>query len=71
MCLPQEECVSVRFRGTHRQAGEYYGRLMGWLRERGYSVAGFSKEITMIDEGLTRDSSKFVTEIQIPVEKKF
>ncbi len=35
----------------------------------GYETAGFSKEITMIDQGLTHDCSKFVTEIQIPVVK--
>lgn len=66
--LSEELCVSLRFQGTHRQAGEYYGKLMNYVRNMGYETAGFSREITMIDEGLTHDSSKFVTEIQIPVE---
>ena len=30
-------------------------------------VAGFSREITMIDYGLTNDLQKFITEISIPV----
>lgn len=32
-------------------------------------ISGFSKEITMIDYGMTNDTSKFVTEIQIPIQK--
>ena len=31
-------------------------------------VAGFSREITMIDYGLTNDLQKFITEISIPVK---
>lgn len=31
-------------------------------------IAGFSKEITMIDYGITNDTNQFVTEIQIPIE---
>lgn len=68
--LPEETCVVIRFQGGHEQAVYYYHRLMGYIREHGYEVSGFSKEITMIDYGLTRDVTKFVTEIQIPVEMK-
>lgn len=65
--LPPERCVTVRFQGTHRQAERYYVMLMDYMRKRGLRPSGFSKEITMIDEGMTRDPGKFVTEIQIPV----
>lgn len=65
--LPAETCVTIRFRGGHDQAPGYYGRLMDYVEERHFAVAGFSKEITMIDYGLTSDESQFVTEIQIPV----
>lgn len=67
LVLPPQRCVAVRFHGTHRQAGEYYKRLREFMEKRGYGPAGFSREITMIDEGMTCDPSKFVTEIQIPV----
>lgn len=30
---------------------------------------GFSREITLIDYGLTNDTEKFVTEITIPVRE--
>lgn len=68
MLLPGETCVTIRFQGGHERAAEYYARLMDYIEEKHYRVTGFSKEITMIDYGLTDDISKFVTEIQIPVE---
>ena len=43
--------------------------LIKYIENNKYKISGFSKEITMIDYGLTDDVSKFVTEIQIPVEK--
>ncbi|MCI5615498.1 MAG: GyrI-like domain-containing protein [Clostridia bacterium] len=65
--LPGGECFSLRFRGSHPQAPEHYRALMSFLRENGLEPAGFSREITLIDEGLTRDPEQFVTEIVIPV----
>lgn len=65
--LPEETCVSIRFQGEHRQAAGYYEQLMKYIEDSPYEISGFSKEITMIDYGLTDDTSKFVTEIQIPV----
>lgn len=67
--LPPELCVTIRFQGGHEQAFNYYGTLMEYIDKNGYEVSGFSKEITMIDYGLTNDVSEFVTEIQIPVNK--
>lgn len=67
LLLEPELCVTVRFQGSHERAPEYYGKMMDYIAENGYEVRGFSKELTMIDYGLTDDTSKFVTEIQIPV----
>ena len=67
--LPEETCVSIRFCGGHSQSSDYYSRLMQYIEENHYSVNGFSKEVTMIDYGLTNDVSQFITEIQIPVCK--
>lgn len=68
MLLPPETCVTIRFQGGHDRAESYYQKLMDHIDAHHYSVNGFSKEITMIDYGLTNDITKFVTEIQIPVE---
>ena len=65
--LPEMRCVRVRFRGSHPQAAGAYERLLSYLREHRLTIDGFSREITLIDNGLSRDPEKFVTEISIPV----
>lgn len=66
--IPAADCVTVRFCGEHRDAPRYYEKLMAFIGEKGLTVAGFSREITMIDYGLTNNTEEFVTEIQIPVK---
>ncbi len=65
--LPEETCVSIRFCGSHKEAPVYYRKLDDFISEHNLKIAGFSKEITMIDYGITNDTGQFVTEIQIPV----
>lgn len=59
--------VVLRFQGTHVESTTYYLKLLEYIRLKGYQVCGDSVEITLIDFGLTNDTSKFVTELQIPV----
>lgn len=61
-------CVSIRFHGSHAEAASQYQRLLDYIAEHKLTVNGFSREITMIDYGLTNDLSKFVTEISIPIK---
>ena len=65
--LPAGLCVSVRFRGSHEKAGDYYARLMAYLREHRLEPAGFSREITLIDDCISADPEQYVTEIRIPI----
>lgn len=44
-------------------------RLMDYIRANHLRPDGFSREITLIDYGLTNDTEKFVTEITIPVRE--
>ena len=44
-------------------------RLMDYIRANGLQPDSFSREITLIDYGLTNDTEKFVTEITIPVRE--
>lgn len=67
MHLPETPCVSVRFRGSHTEAPQQYRKLMSYLRKHNLEASGFSREITMIDYGITNDPEKFVTEISIPI----
>ena len=65
--LPAARCVSIRFCGSHREAAGYYEKLLDYIDARQMQIAGFSREITLIDDGMTSDPEKFVTEIRIPV----
>ena len=65
--LPEQQCVTIRFRGSHSEAPAYYEKLLTYIKEQQFEITGFSMEITLIDNGLTNDTSKFVTEIRIPV----
>ena len=67
--LPETDCVRIRFSGSHPQAPAQYRILLEYIRAHGLQIAGFSREITLIDYGITNDAEKFVTEISIPVEQ--
>lgn len=67
--LPASLCACVRFRGHHAESPAQYRRLMQFIREEGYTAAGFSREITVIDYGFTTDTEKFVTELMLPLQK--
>lgn len=64
----EEFCVCICFCGGHGQAEKYYQKLMDYIKENEMKICGFSKEITMIDYGITSNPEKFVTQIRIPVE---
>ncbi len=67
--IPEGDYLSLQFQGTHRDSKEYYFKMLDYLKTKEYHICGNAIEITMIDYGMTNDSSKFVTEIQIPFEK--
>ena len=48
-------------------APDRYRELIWYTAEQGLDITGFSREIALIDEGLTSDPAQFVTEICIPV----
>ena len=65
--LPEALCARIRFRGSHPQSGAAYEKLLAFLRAHHFTISGFSREVTLIDNGLTDDPGKFVTELSIPV----
>lgn len=62
--------LTLRLQGTHKEAKDYYQRMLDYLNELNYVICGNAIEITIIDYGMTNDTSKFVTEIQIPYKKE-
>lgn len=65
--LPETLCVRLRFKGSHKEAPEQYQKLLEYIQKHRMQISGFSREITLIDYGITNDTEKFVTEICIPV----
>ncbi len=65
--IQEETCVTLRFCGSHRDAAAQYEKLADFITYHKLRITGFSKEIAMIDYGITDDTKKFVTEIQIPI----
>lgn len=69
LTLPETLCMRLRFRGSHTDAPAQYRKLLARIAQEGMQIAGFSREITLIDYGITNDTEKFVTEICIPVRR--
>ena len=65
--LPETLCVRIRFRGSHTEAPVQYKKLLDYIEKHRMQIVGFSREVTLIDYGITNDTDKFVTEICIPV----
>lgn len=68
LMLPETLCVRLCFRGSHAEAAEHYKRLLAYIQKHQLKITSFSREITLIDYGITNDTGKFVTEICIPVK---
>lgn len=66
--IPGGEYLTLRYRGTHQEAGCYYDKLLDAVDRAGLAVAGDALEITLIDYCFTKDVSQYITELQIPVE---
>lgn len=66
--LPETLCVRLHFRGSHAEAPAQYQKLLDYIDKHKMQIVGFSREVTLIDYGITNDAEKFVTEICIPVK---
>ncbi len=66
--LPETFCVRLRFRGSHTESPAQYRKLLQYIEKHKMQIINFSREITLIDYGITNDTEKFVTEICIPVK---
>ena len=67
--IKKGDYLTLRFKGIHKDAGPYYKKMLSYIEEKKYNLNGNAIEITMIDKGITDDTSKYVTEIQIPYKK--
>ncbi|WIG23468.1 MerR family transcriptional regulator [Bacillus anthracis] len=60
----------VYHHGPYEETDETYKKLMKYIDQEGYEIAGDAIEIALIDWSVTENPDEQVTEIQIPVVKK-
>ncbi len=63
-----ETMVTTLHHGSFSKLNEAYGVLLQWIEANGYRIIGPNRELNLVYER-GGDESKFVTEIQFPVEK--
>ena len=64
-----EEMACIVHKGSYDTMGEVYNQIMTWIEANGYRVTGPNREVYIKGPGLLTRPSKYVTELQIPVEK--
>ena len=64
-----EQAASMVYQGTYENIGEAYNTLLAWIGTNGYRIAGPCREVYLRGPESGPDSSSYVTEIQVPVEK--
>ena len=64
-----EEMACIIHQGSYETVGGTYGKLMAWIEANGYRMAGPVREVYVRGPESGGDSSTYVTEIQLPVEK--
>ena len=63
-----EQMACVVHHGEFSSLGKAYNTLLEWVEKNGYQVVGSTREVYLeYEKG--GDESKYVTEVQIPVEK--
>lgn len=67
--LPEARYACIYYRGDHSQSTRYYRKILDYLLQTSYEIAGDSIERTMIDEYISKNPDDYLTEIQIPVKK--
>ena len=63
-----ETMASVIHHGSFSTLNQAYNAILKWIEANGYSISGSNRELNLEYER-GGDQSKFVTEIQFPVEK--
>jgi effector-binding domain-containing protein len=67
--VPAARVAVTVHKGPYHGLIAAYGALMRWIEDNGYKIAGPERELYYEGYFSTDDPEKFVTEIQIPVEK--
>jgi effector-binding domain-containing protein len=68
--LAVEKMACIIHEGGYETVGGSYGQLMTWVENNGYRMCGPVREVYVRGPESGEDSSTYVTEIQLPVERE-
>ena len=68
--LDEGEYLTYFFSGDYINLSKHYKKLKEFIRENNYRVCGNIIELYHIEMHITENKEEYVTEIQIPLEKK-
>jgi Predicted transcriptional regulators len=66
---PESDWATVYLRGDHKDALEWYGKIIAFASDNNLSLANFALERILIDHYISNDPTFYITEIQIPIER--
>lgn len=68
--LPAGEYACLLFQGSHNDSTEPYRQLLSFVARQGRRLHGEAVERAIVDEFISGDSNRYLTEIQLPVRKR-
>ena len=68
--IPSITALSVMHKGSYRELGKAYGYAYKWIEENNYRVIDNPRENYIDGIWNKEDESEWLTELQIPIEKK-
>lgn len=68
--LAASQYACLVFNGPYSEMSNQYSRLIQWIDQNGYAVAGDSIEKNIVDYDFADSEAEYISEIQIPVVKK-
>lgn len=68
--FPENDYVCMTFLGPYKDMVKHYQLLIRWIDENGYQIVGDSIEKNIVDYDFSDSEDEYISEIQIPVQKK-
>lgn len=68
--MPEIQAACVYHKGSYASMSETYECVLNYIEENGYRIVGSIREKYIDGVWNKEDESQWLTEIQIPVEKK-
>lgn len=69
--FPEGDYCCIFYRGVRSESPKYYQILLNYFENNHFEVVGDFIERAIIDQFISNDENAFLTEIQVPIKKKF